>query len=235
MLGVGFIVISLLVITALIPDGEVIDNITIPPEDIEVKLQNTLANVNESMVVTEKKQIKDIENSTHINTSKRNEAALVIENIYEEQKHSQVELGYQDIYTEAELFSVVNEVHEQAPSNLDFSTYGEPIILNQMQLRNLKVKQLINFPLNGGHSLLVENVVTRKSGSVKINFSLPNEKTIYRGFITVGNKSTFGRIITPAGSYELEVINGKGWGVDTRDISTPPPADGVDYLIPTTE
>jgi hypothetical protein len=136
------------------------------------------------------------------------------------------------VYNKISLFSV--ERHEQAPSNIDFSTYGEPIAINSQEIINLKEKQVINFPLDGGIDLYVTKTEKRKSGSVKVNFLLTNEAKIYRGFITIGKRSTLGRMITPSGSYELEVVNGKGWIVDTRKIDKKIPKDGIDYIIPNT-
>lgn len=139
---------------------------------------------------------------------------------------------YVEGYKESELFTILDEAHDQPPTNLDFSTHGKAIVLNESFLKQLEVGQSVDVLLDTERSLMVEDVAIRKSGSVKINFSIPNETTIYRGFITVGKTATFGRIVTPDGAFELEVIDGKGWLVDTRDIDNRNSEGVEDFIIP---
>jgi hypothetical protein len=139
---------------------------------------------------------------------------------------------YHDVDEKSELFTILDEAHDQPPTNLDFSTHGKAITLSESFLKQLEVGQSVDVLLDTERSLLVEDVSIRKSGSVKINFSIPNETSIYRGFITVGKTATFGRIVTPDGAYELEVVDGKGWLVDTRDIDNKNSEGVEDFLIP---
>jgi len=132
-----------------------------------------------------------------------------------------------------DIFFVADKPHDQPPTNRDFSQYGTPIFLNENNLKNLEEQQKLSIPIGPPHTLIVEKT-SKRNRSVKIKFSLLGETSIYRGFINVGQKATFGRITTPEASYELEVVNGKGWIVDTREIDPKTPKIGEDYLIPNT-
>ncbi|WHI46187.1 hypothetical protein [Microbulbifer sp. VAAF005] len=131
------------------------------------------------------------------------------------------------------LLTINNDINgEYTPTNPDFSRHGTPISINEESIRSLRKNELLNFPLDKNRTLLVESVDKKNSGAVNVRFSVANEDNIYRGFITVGNKATFGRIITPEGGYELEVVDGKGWIVNTSYIDDKMPEDGIDYVAP---
>jgi hypothetical protein len=132
-----------------------------------------------------------------------------------------------------DIFTVDEAARIQEPTNPDFSTYGMPIVINENNLRNLKKGQTVNFPTGVSWTMQTEKVERRGNGSVKISFSFPGHTNIYRGFITVGTKATYGRIITPEGGFELEVVGGNGWIVDTRKIDEKFPENGIDYQVPT--
>ena len=172
------------------------------------------------------RQDNDLKPEENVFASSENEYPIEeeIDNSYSEPQYNEM--------SQEDLFAVNEASHDQTPTNPDFSLHGRPITLNERQLRNLKEKQLVNLPLDTPRQLLVEGVEKRTSGSVKLKFSMPNHSQVYRAFITVGKRATFGRIVTPEGTFELEVVNGKGWIVDTRKIDDKMPEDGVDYLIP---
>ncbi len=137
-----------------------------------------------------------------------------------------------DVIDSTDLFTINDNGHEQEPTNPDFRTYGKSIELNVFKLRNLKENQTVNIPLDVNRIMQVDKVERRKNGTVKLNLSFPGKSKIYRAFIIIGKKATFGRIITPEGGFELEVVNGKGWIVDTRNIDDKFPENGIDYVVP---
>jgi len=131
-----------------------------------------------------------------------------------------------------EMFSLNETDDTLTPTNPDFSAHGKPIILNENNLLNLKKGRTVNLPLDINRVMRVEKVERRKNGSTKLSLSFPGESNVYRGFITIGTKATYGRIVTPEGSFELEAVNGNGWIIDTRDIDDKMPENGIDYVVP---
>ena len=131
-----------------------------------------------------------------------------------------------------DMFSLNETDDTLTPTNPDFSTHGRPIILNENNLLNLQTGRTVNLPLDINRVMRVEKVERRKNGSTKLSLSFPGENNIYRGFITIGTKATYGRIVTPEGSFELEAVDGNGWIIDTRDIDDRMPENGIDYVVP---
>lgn len=121
---------------------------------------------------------------------------------------------------------------ENKPLNAEFSQYGRYIVLDESVVRNLGVGQMVTIPLDVPRIMEVKKVERRKNGSSKVTFSLPGYSKIYRGFLSVGRNSTFGRIVTPEGGYELEIYNGHGWIVDTKFIDKKMPKYGSGVIIP---
>ncbi|MBL1260427.1 MAG: hypothetical protein COB33_007850 [Thiotrichaceae bacterium] len=131
-----------------------------------------------------------------------------------------------------EVFTLNETGNTLTPTNPDFSAHGKPVILNEIHLLNLKKGGIVNLPFDINRTMLVEKVERRKNGSTKLSLSFPGESDVYRGFITIGAKATYGRIVTPEGSFELEAVNGNGWIIDTRDIDDKMPENGIDYVVP---
>jgi len=131
-----------------------------------------------------------------------------------------------------DIFALNETNNTQVPTNPDFSAYGKSITVNEHYLLNLKAGKIVNLPLEINRVMRVEKVERRKNGSTKLSLSFPDESNVYRGFITVGTKATYGRIVTPEGSFELEAVNGNGWVIDTRNIDDKMPVNGIDYVVP---
>ncbi len=132
-----------------------------------------------------------------------------------------------------ELFSYQEDDSETIePSNSDFADFGNPISLNMDALNEIEVGDTMSLPLGDYGDLRATMVEQRDNGTTRIKFLIEGQPEMFRASITVGDRVTYGRVITPEGGYEMELVDGKGWIVDTRDMDKRIPENGVDFVIP---
>jgi hypothetical protein len=65
---------------------------------------------------------------------------------------------------------------------------------------------------------LASDKIIHKDGSTSITGNLINSNKKYSVVLTQGKNSSFGSLTTPEGTYEIEVLNGKGYVYSVNDI-----------------
>jgi len=122
---------------------------------------------------------------------------------------------HKDIFLE----SSINIVSQEFPQKDGIEPLSA-IEIKKDSISKVKIGDTITLPFvdDAKYRAKISDKIIHKDGSTSITGNLINSNKKYSVVLTQGKNSSFGSLTTPEGTYEIEVLNGKGYVYSVNDI-----------------
>ncbi len=122
---------------------------------------------------------------------------------------------HKDIFLE----SSINIVSQDFPQKDGIEPLSA-IEIKKDSISKVKIGDTITLPFvdDAKYRAKISDKIIHKDGSTSITGNLINRDKKYSVVLTQGKNSSFGSLTTPEGTYEIEVLNGKGYVYSVNDI-----------------
>lgn len=129
-----------------------------------------------------------------------------------------VEIDDRQEKNESSWIRILDNDVSTEPLNPAFKEFGQAIHLDVEMLNNLEVEDMVELPFGEAYPLSVSENTLRMNGTRYIRLNFDGFASVYRAFFTVGENAIYGSIISPEGSFDLDVVKGSGWMVNIKHL-----------------